>query len=119
MPIASPMCNAFSSLQNLNYRGMKAQDLLDKTRAAMEHLRFALELCENHAGAGRLFLFEHPIQAKSWNFGFVKRMFKYKRVCTVDFDFCQLGMQSEGYPVKKRTRIMTNSQKIANRLARF
>ena len=28
-------------------------------------------------------------------------------------------MQSEGYPVKKRTRIMTNSQKIANRLARF
>ena len=46
-------------------------------------------------------------------------MFKYKRVCTVDFDFCQLGMQSEGYPVKKRTRIMTNSPKIANRLARF
>ena len=28
-------------------------------------------------------------------------------------------MHSEGYPVKKRTRIMTNSPKIANRLARF
>ena len=28
-------------------------------------------------------------------------------------------MHSEGYPVKKRTRIMTNSPKIANRLAKF
>ena len=28
-------------------------------------------------------------------------------------------MQSEGQPVKKRTRIMTNSPRIANRLAKF
>ena len=48
-----------------------------------------------------------------------KRLFKYKRVCTIDFDFCQLGMQSEGTPVKKRTRTMTNSIEIANGLARF
>ena len=46
-------------------------------------------------------------------------MFKYKRVVHVDFDFCKLGMHSEGYPVKKRTRILTNSPKIANRLAKF
>ena len=85
----------------------------------MSHLDFALKMCEMQAKAGRLFLFEHPVQAKSWSLSFVKRLYKYKRVVTVDFDFCQLGMHSEGYPVKKRTRIMTNSPKIANRLAKF
>ena len=110
---------AFSSLQNLNYKDMKAQDLIDKIRAAMEHLDFSMELCEAQAKAGRLFLFEHPVQARSWSLSFVKRLFKLKNVCTVDFDFCQFGVQSEGYPVKKRTRIMINSPRIANRLARF
>ncbi len=64
-------------------------------------------------------MFVHPVQARSWHLGLVKRMFKYKRVCTVDFDFCQLGMQSDWHPVKTRTRVMTNSHKIANELARF
>lgn len=117
--IASPMCAACSTLQGFNYRNPTAQELIDKVRAAMEHLRFALEICEVQAKAGRLFLFEHPVQARSWRLGLVKRLFKYKKVCTVDFDFCQLGMQSEGHPVKKRTRIMTNSPRIASRLARF
>ena len=78
-----------------------------------------MELAEIQAKAGRLFLFEHIVQAKSWNRGLVKRLFKLKNACTVDFGFCQFGMQSEGSPVKKRTRIMTNSPKIANRLAKF
>ena len=117
--ITSPMSAAFSTLQNLNYTDMSPQELIAKIRAAMEHTRFALHMCEVQAEAGRYFLFEHPVQARSWNLGLVKRMFKYNRVCTVDFDFCQLGMHSKGYPVKKRTRVMTNSPQIANRLANF
>ena len=48
-----------------------------------------------------------------------KRVFKYKDVMVVDFGFCQLGMQPDGWPAKKRTRVMTNSPKIANRLATY
>ena len=92
---------------------------MDKVRDAMEHLEFAVELCEIQAKQGRLFLFEHPIQARSWSLQLVERMLKYKMVCIVDVDPCQLGTQSEGEPVKKRTRIMTNLPLIANRLARF
>ena len=76
-------------------------------------------MCERQVKAGKLFLFEHPVQAKSWSLSLVKRLFKYKRVVLVDFDFCQLGMHHKGYPVKKRTRILTNSPKIANRLAKY
>ena len=64
--IASPMCAAFSALQNLNYRNMIAQELIDKVRVAMEHIRFALLMCEVQAKAGRYCLFERPVQARSW-----------------------------------------------------
>ena len=87
MLIASPMIKSFSPLQGFNYMNMTVQELIDKVPAAMEHLNFASGLCENQAKAGMLFLFEHPVQAKSWHLGLAKRMFKYKRVCTVDFDF--------------------------------
>ena len=83
------MCAAFSALQNLNYRNMKPQELIDKVNAAMAHIDFALRMCEVQAKAGRYFLFEHPIQARSWSLSRVKHMFKYKDVTAVDFDFCK------------------------------
>ena len=90
-PEYSPMCAAFSSLQHLNYRNMKAQELIDKIRDAMSHLDFALKMCEVQAKVGRLFLFEHLVQAKSWSLSLVKRLFKHKRVVTVDFVFLSFG----------------------------
>ena len=117
--IASPMCAAFSTLQNLNYRNMTPKELEAKLKAAIDHLDFALKMCEIQAKNGRYFVFEHPVQARSWSLSLVKRLFKYKDVTTVDFDFCQLGMHSQGYPARKRTRIMTNSLCISKRLSRF
>ena len=117
--IASPMCAAFSTLQNLNYSKMTAAEVREKVRVAMDHLDFALELCEMQARAGRIFMFEHPVAARSWSPELVRRFYKYNKVTSVDFDFCQLGMHFQGYPVKKRTRLMTNPPCIANRLARF
>ena len=86
--IASPMRAAFSTLQNLNYSKMIAAEVRDKVRVAMEHLDFALKLCEIQARAGRLFMFEHPVAARSWSLKLVKRLYKYARVTSVDFDFC-------------------------------
>ena len=78
-----------------------------------------MKMCEIQAKTTRLFVFEHPVQARSWSLSLVKRLFKYKDVTTVGFDFCQLGTHSEGYPAKKRTRIMTNPLCISKRLSRF
>ena len=61
--IASPICAAFSALQHWNHKEMKPRELIHKVRAAMEHLGFALELSENQAEAGWLFLSEYPVQA--------------------------------------------------------
>ena len=87
---------------------MTGQEVLDKVNAAMEHTRFALHMCEIQAKAGRYFLFEYPVQARSWRFTLVQRPLKYRHVCIVGFDFCKFGMQTDGQPVKKRARIMTN-----------
>ena len=76
-------------MQHPNYRNTTAQELIDKVQVAMSHPDFALKMCEIQAKAGRLFLFEHLVQAKSWSLSLVKRLFKYKRVATVDFGFCQ------------------------------
>ena len=38
LPIASPMCAAFSTLQGLNYRKMTAAEVREKVRIAMDHL---------------------------------------------------------------------------------
>ena len=102
----------------VNYK-LAPEQLTAKVKEAMAHIDFALKLCEIQAMAGRLFMFEHRVSAASWNLSLVKRMFKFKKVVTVDFDFCRLGMHYKGYPAKKRTRIMTNSPCIANRLAKF
>ena len=45
--IASPMCAAFSSLQHFNYRDMTPKELEEKLRAAIEHLDFAMKMCNS------------------------------------------------------------------------
>ena len=74
--IASPMCAAFSALQNLNCRKMKPKELHAKLKEAMSHIDFALHMCAVQAKGGRYFLFEHLVQAKSWGLSRVKHMAK-------------------------------------------
>ena len=45
---------------------MTPKDLEEKLRAAIEHLDFAMKMCEIQAKVGRMFVFEHPVQARSW-----------------------------------------------------
>ena len=65
--IACPMCGPFSSMNNLNYAKLDDADVKDKLRKAMDHVKFALDLCLQQYRAGRLFLFEHPTSASSWS----------------------------------------------------
>ena len=65
--IACPMCGPFSSMNNLNYAKMDDADAKEKLRKAMDHVKFALDLCLQQYRAGRLFLFEHPTSSSSWS----------------------------------------------------
>ena len=115
--LVSPMCGAFSAMNNINYSRMRLKDIHTKLKAAMQHVRFALELCVRQYDAGRLFLFEHPATATSWSTEMMQQMLSLQGVLTAKFDFCTLGMKTtdrRGEPVaaKKRTTVMTNSSNI-------
>ena len=121
--LASPMCGAFSAMNNINYSKMKPKDIHTKLRAAMQHVRFALELCVRQYDAGRLFIFEHPATATSWSTEMMQQVLSMQGVLTAKFDFCTLGMKTtdrRGEPVaaKKRTTVMTNSSNIGEMLRR-
>ena len=120
MLIVCPMCGPFSKLQEVfNYPKMAKADVEEKLKAALQHLRFAIELCIRQRDAGRLFLFEHPASASSWYTELVKYLASLSGVFTAKFDFCMLGMTTTGAEgevaaAKKRTGVITNSSAIAS-----
>ncbi len=122
MLIMSPMCGPFSKLQEVfNYPKMERSEVEAKISAAMEHLQFTVELCARQHAAGRLFLFEHPASASSWDTQVIQTLADVDGVHHVKFDFCMLGMettdnQGRAAPAKKRTGVLTNSYAVANLL---
>ena len=62
--------------------------------------------------------FEHPAGATSWSQDCVDSVRKLPGVFTVVFDQCMLGLVSKvnRIPMRKRTRIMTNSYMLASHL---
>ena len=70
------------------------------------------------ARAGRLYMLEHPVGAATWITEAISALSRAEGVQFVNFDFCMMGMKStnargEEGPAKKRTRVATNSQRIA------
>ena len=66
--IASPMCMAFCRLQELfNCPSRKTEEVEELVSKAMEHLKFAIQMCMMQHEAGRLFIFEHPCTATAWH----------------------------------------------------
>ena len=122
MLIMSPMCGPFSKLQEVfNYPKMERSAVESKIGEALEHLRFTAELCAMQHEAGRLFLFEHPASASSWDTQVLRTLAEVDGVHHIKFDFCTLGMvtqddQGRDVPAKKRTAVLTNSHAVANLL---
>ena len=118
--IVSPMCGPFSTLQNFNYSNMDSNDVMRKLAEAMLHVEFAVELCIAQHLAGRLFMFEHPVAASSWASEALEVLGGLEGVLKANFDFCVLGMRvgdkiradERPHPVKKRTKVMTNSSML-------
>jgi hypothetical protein len=97
---------------------MSEAEVRDKLTGALKHLKYALELCHRQWKTGRMFIFEHPVAATSWGTKMMEAMARLDGVQMVNFDFCGLGMKTEGengeqVPARKRTRVLTNSGHIA------
>ena len=111
------MCKDFSTLMNWNYAKMDPEDVSDQLMAAMKHLKFSMDLCLEQYKAGRLFLFEHPVGARSWSTAMIQQMSDLEGVHLAKLDFCQLGMKTkdengEEAAAKKRTGVLTNSKHV-------
>ena len=74
------------------------------------------------ASAGRMFAFEHPAGASSWQLALVNRLLRPDGAEQVSFDFCAQGMTIDirgvQVPVKETTAIVTNSRRLASALRR-
>ena len=65
MLILSPMCGPFGQLQGLNHSKMGPDEVEAKVREGVAHLKFCMQLCRMQSDKGRLFMFEHPVHARS------------------------------------------------------
>ena len=83
-------------MNNLNYAKMDDADAKEKLKRAMDHVKFALDLCLQPDRAGRLFLFEHPTSASPWSTAMMQQVMGLEGVYASKFDFCQLGMETKG-----------------------
>ena len=121
--LVHPTCGAFSSTNNINYDKMIPSVVYSKFKAAVQHVKFALDLCMKQCSKGRLFMFENHATASSWSTTMMQEVLNLEVVFATTLDFCQLGMNTtnaNGSPVaaQQRTTVMTNSSNIAEMLWR-
>lgn len=110
--ILSPPCTVFSELQRLwNIKRIAAHIWAARWAEGMVYIEHSMAAAEEQCKQGRFFVFEHPERASSWNLNVVKRVRNLPGVMCVVFDQCELGLSSKIHkiPIRKRTRIMSNS----------
>ena len=121
--VVSPPCTMFSTMQNVNICKMDEADVRTRTEAAVSHFAFAFLMCIRQSQGGRSFVIEHPVGASSWALRLKNLFVQCPNTRSVNFDFCMLGMKSnddQGEALaKKRTKIVTNSKAIADKLEKY
>ena len=120
--IGSPPCTALSSMQNLN-KGKRDPKVVEKEIAEAEaHVRFCITLYKIQVENRRYFIHEHPAGAKSWQMKEVIELMSMRGADMVTMDMCCFGMVAtsggEEGPVRKRTRIASNSREVLKRVDR-
>lgn len=107
-----PPCTVFSDLQRLfNIKRLPPDVWKSRWQQGMTYLEHSMRCAVIQVQAGQWFMFEHPSRATSWTQECVQRVHDLPGVTTVDLDLCMVGLRSKvnGIPMRKRTRIMTNS----------
>ena len=117
----SPPCTVFSDLQRLfNIKRISKEAWVRKYNAGLVHVKHSMDLCKIQMRRKKRFAYEHPARASSWDTAEVKEVRDMPGVETVVFDQCMLGLCSKvtKTPMRKRTRIMTNSKTLVQRLSK-
>ena len=118
--IGSPMCAASSTMNNLNYARMIAEEKQERIECGRKFFEFCCNIYELQLREGRYVLHQHPAAARSWSEECINKMLRRQGVVGVVGDQCQCGLKShdgqrEGL-ARKRVGFMTNSPCIAKRL---
>ena len=114
----SPPCCAFSQLNQMwNFPKMDPVAVASCIEEGLIHLQLAVTCAMAQHRQGRFWALEHPASAKSWSDKCLRDLCMLDNVRTITFDQCQLGLISPGgSPLRKRTRIATNSNILAEKL---
>ena len=119
--IGSPMCTAFSALQNLNKWRMDTKKWNALQEQGVRHMRFAIKLYRMQADAGRFFLHEHPNSASSWKMPEMLELVNQLKIQRTVAHMCRYGMKSSDElgsgRVKKPTGFLTNSEYLRDQLS--
>lgn len=118
--IGSPMCSAFSQIQNLNFSKMSPNEVKRVIDYGTTHLAFCAKLYQIQMDNRLYFSHEHPHAATSWENKGIKRLLEQEGVTRIKSHICAFGMESEdklgkGF-AKKPTGFMTNVPELAKRL---
>ena len=116
--IGSPMCTAFSTMNNANYFKMSAEEVKQRIVHGRKHLQFCAKFYAMQWKARRYFLHEHPAGATSWQETCIKDLLMKEGIIRVNGDQCVFGLKAndgtrEG-PARKTTGFLTNSVCIAD-----
>ena len=114
--ILSPPCTVFSELQRLwNIKRISQCEWAKKWDEGMLSLDHCMQCAKIQIQNGNFFAFEHPSRASSWKQDTVQEVRNLPGVWVQDFDMCMLGLTSPvlNMPMRKRTRVMTNSRVLA------
>lgn len=113
--MCSPPCTLFSVLQRLwNYKRMNPAVLktrMDEAEGFMEH---TVRCCLYQVSQERYFALEHPASSGAFKLPCVQALKNTPGVQEIVFDQCMLGLRSKvrGVPMRKRTKILTNSPQL-------
>ena len=106
-------CGPWSALMRLN----PSKDLALRRAEGRVLIKFAIELAELQLQHGRHFLLENPLTAESWSLAELKRFLRRLECHQAVFDQCRFKLRGpSGLLHKKPTKVVTSSEKIADRL---
>lgn len=120
MLVLSPPCTMFSALQTMwNFKRMDPVEVSRRWTDACALLAHSMRCAAIQVRRGKRFVFEHPASASSWKEECVCAVQRMDNVQCVVFDQCMMGLKSKvsQTPMRKRTRLLTNCDKVVSRFS--
>eukprot|EP00435_Cladocopium_sp_Y103_P027150 s2554_g6.t1 len=118
--LMTPECRGFSTLMNVNWNRMSAEDRQRLQCAAMAMFQFTIQVAEHRIKRDKFFVLEQPDGASSWNTHAARWLARQRDVLHLAFDQCMAGLRvvPEGLS-KKRTAFMLNHMGIAQVISKL